>query len=82
MFCLGVHISMKSVKWLIIGLAMAAVIGFILFEFWNVLVGIIAAVVIFVLFTVVIFAGGGFRWDHNEDEDDNDEDDEDDDDRD
>lgn len=61
---------------------MAAVIGFILFQFWNLVVSVVAAVVLFVLFAVAIFAGGGFRWDHDEDEDYDDEDDEDDDDRD
>jgi uncharacterized membrane protein len=73
---------MKRIKWLIIGLAMAAVIGFILFQFWNLVVSVVAAVVLFVLFAVAIFAGGGFRWGHDEDEDYDDEDDEDDDDRD
>ena len=77
---LGVCINMKRIKWLFIGFAVAAVIGVILFRFWNLIVSVVAAVVLFVLFVVAIFAKGGFCWDHDEDEDHDDEDDEDDDD--
>ena len=68
---------MKRSKWIILGLILAVAIGFLLFELWNLIVGAIAAVVLFAAFAVA--AGSGFGWGNGDGDEDEDEDDENDD---
>jgi fatty acid desaturase len=73
----GVSLRMRKIGWLVVGLILALIIGAIAFHFWNQIISFLAAAVVFGIFAIAVFAGGGFSDD--EDEEDEDEDDEEDD---
>ena len=77
----GITFSMKRLKWILGGLALAVVIGFALGQMWNLWVGLLAGgTTIAFSSTISLFgdADGTGHRDREEDEDeDNDEDDDD-----
>lgn len=70
---------MKGIRWLLIGAAVAAVIGFVLYWLWNALAGIFAGVVVLVLIALATSRGGMFDWDDDDNDDDDEEEEENDD---
>jgi hypothetical protein len=76
----GVSLQMRKIRWLVVGLILALIIGAITFHFWNQIISFLAAALVFGIFAIAAFAGGGLGDD--EDEDDEDDEDDDDDDRD
>ena len=66
---------MKRIKWLIVGLLLTVVIGFVLCKLWNLVVGVFAAGALLVLLVAAIFAGPGFGWDDDDDDEEEDDDD-------
>ena len=67
---------MKRSKWL--GFILAVAIGFLLFKLWSLIAGVLATVVLLVVF--VVLAGSGLIWGSDDEDEDQDGDDEDDDD--
>jgi hypothetical protein len=74
----GVSLQMRKIRWLVVGLILALIIGAIAFHFWNQIISFLAAAAVFGIFAIAVFAGGGLGDDEDE-EDEDDEDDEEDD---
>ena len=60
---------MHRIRLLTLGMVTAGFVGTVLAGFWNFILGLVIAVVIFVIFAVVAFMRQGPGWSQDEDDD-------------